>query len=405
MSGRPAAPSYVTRTWATDTNYAAGAQPWSSQPIKVEPPSPAGGFVPGQGAGAPYFNKLLNDAFTQDAAAKTYQTTLLEYVGQMQGLNWPQRTAVTLAGKKSALYNRALRWWFIFAEDHGRAFSSDQGHEWTSSSADPSDTYISGDQDSIGRMVIGKASRYAHHFDLSTWNDRDIYGAAFTNAARVVYDPIHTKWFWLAVDSAGVPKYSQSTDGVTWDSLLSANGAGGTFLNNADPRFGLAVNKTTGRVVFGAINSANGNIQFAYRDAGGFIYPASLACTIVSPTIVEMSFNEDEGAFYFVVGETSGTNTCEVWRSVDGATWTKQVTITGWALREIAALGAILVAVAAGGDVMYSIDQGASWRIAGIAVSGTPVGVYVGAGRPMIVTSSHIYMGLAAGLPAGVFAP
>lgn len=406
MSGRPANPSYTVRTWATDANYAAGAQPWSSQPIKVEPPSPAGGFVPGQGAGAPYVNRLFNDAFTQDANAKTYQSTLLEYVGQMQALNWPLRVGLTVASSttKSALYNKTSRTWWTFGTNHGRANSTDAGHSWGTASSSPSDGYISGDANGVV-MVIGKASRYAHRWDGATWSDVDVYGAAFTNAARVVYDPVNAKFVWVAVSGgggSGLAYTSNSTDGTggTWSAPSSITG---TWLSNADARFGLAVDKTAGRVVFAGIES--GNFRFAYSSNGGSSWTvgAGVATAIPSPTEMHLSWNEEEGAFYFVIGETSGTHSCEVWRSADGSSWTKQATLTGWSLKEIAGLGALLVAVAAGGDVMYSIDQGVTWRIAHIAVSGTPVGVYVGGGRPVIVTSSHVYVGLSAGLPWGVF--
>lgn len=77
---RPLAPSYVVPGWSTNTNYAAGADPWAGTATKVAPPSTAIGFTPKTGAAAQWFNYELNQAFVTDGSAKTYLTTLKDAV-------------------------------------------------------------------------------------------------------------------------------------------------------------------------------------------------------------------------------------------------------------------------------------------------------------------------------------
>jgi hypothetical protein len=56
------APTLATflRLFATAANHPGGADVWSGQPTKVEPPGPTGGFVPGTGGAAEYFNALFH---------------------------------------------------------------------------------------------------------------------------------------------------------------------------------------------------------------------------------------------------------------------------------------------------------------------------------------------------------
>jgi hypothetical protein len=48
------------RLFATNANYPGGADLWSGQPTKVEPPGTSGGFVPNQGGAAQYFNSMFH---------------------------------------------------------------------------------------------------------------------------------------------------------------------------------------------------------------------------------------------------------------------------------------------------------------------------------------------------------
>ena len=56
-----ARPTTPVLDWATDTNYAAGASPWSGNPTKIAPPSglTATGFVPSDPVAAQHMNSVI----------------------------------------------------------------------------------------------------------------------------------------------------------------------------------------------------------------------------------------------------------------------------------------------------------------------------------------------------------
>lgn len=96
MSGRPAYPAWVIPTFSTDANYPAGANPWSGQPTRVVYPGAAGGFVPNQPNAAQYFNYLYNQGFGIDQSAQTFLTSMLDFLGQSQALNFEYKGTTAL---------------------------------------------------------------------------------------------------------------------------------------------------------------------------------------------------------------------------------------------------------------------------------------------------------------------
>jgi hypothetical protein len=121
--------------------------------------------------------------------------------------------------------------------------------------------------------------------------------------------------------------------------------------------------------------------------------------------VVSLHYSEDEDAWYFTIGEVSGTRTGEVWRSTsDAATWTKVATFAASCLYGIVSFGSLLVGVALTEDTLeavYSADSGATWKRTGQGVEGTVRGIYKGAGRPVIVTNTHTYFGVSTGADIG----
>ncbi len=74
----PGAPSYSVPTFASETDYPVGSDPWSSQPMKVAPADDF--FTPGVTQPAENMNYVLNAKDVSAAAAKTYLTNLRTYV-------------------------------------------------------------------------------------------------------------------------------------------------------------------------------------------------------------------------------------------------------------------------------------------------------------------------------------
>ncbi len=408
MSGRPASPSYTVLDWAPDANYPAGAETWSSNPTKVAPPGAASvGFTPGQGNAAQYHNYLHNKRYTENAAAKAAITDVLTFVGQAQALNFPVRlTGPGGASQNSAFFVPATCKWFVCCNTEDVRSSFDQGLTWNQESgvagAGAGENTFDGDADASGNVVISTSTRYAFALNASTgtWTKPDVYGGAWSTVAHVAYSPTANQWCWVG-ETGGVIAVQVSADRATW--FGSSTPLGSSWSANA---LDMKANKASGRVVvvgsFGA-----GAIRVAYSDNGGNSWTtlaSDLVTTITSPTVLHLSHNADESAWYLVVGETSGTPSCEVWRSTDdGASWTKVATLSATCLYRIGGFGALLVSVAktsSGNFVVYSLDAGTTWEKTGMIVEGTPNGMFVGAGRALALTSSNAYLSVAMGKPS-----
>lgn len=405
MSGRPGAPSYSTRTFAPDTNYPAGSETWNNNPTKVEPPgAPSVGLSPDQPLPAQYLNRLFFDAYTQDANAKAYAATLLEFVGQAQALNWRAKVSGPAATTQNgAFFAAATGKWYVVANTEDVRSSVDQGFTWVQESgvaAGAGEHCFQGDADASGNVVITTDTQYifALNATTATWTKVDAYGAALLSSqGRVVFDPVHSKWIWIGVSGTSAVA-RVSSDRAAWSAGGGIGGA--SWTPNA---IDLAINKTSGRAVIAGLYGAA--IRVAYTDDAGTTWTtlaSDLATTIASPTVVALTHNADEGAFYLTVGETSGTHSCEVWRSADGAAWTKVCTLATACVHRIAAFGALLVSIATLAtrqEVVYSVDSGATWQKIGMWPGGVPKGMFAGAGRALLVTASDVFVGHAMGKP------
>lgn len=407
MSGRPADPSYAVEDFAPDANYPAGPDTWNGNPTKVAPPGLASvGFTPGQGNAAQYHNYLHHTRATESAAAKTAISDVLTFVGQAQALNFPVRlTGPGGASQNGALFASATGRWYVLCQSENVWSSVDLGVTWSQesgvASAGAGENTFNGDADASGNVVIATSTRYVFALDASTatWTRVDVYGGAWSSIAHVAYSPTASAWVWIG-ETAGVLAVNVSADRATWN---PGGVPGGTSWSAS--ALDMAANKTSGRVVVAGSFGA-GAVRVAYSDNGGLAWTtlaSDLATTITSPTVLHLTHNADESAWYLVIGETSGTPSCEVWRSTDdGASWTKVATLANWCLRRIAGFGALLVSVATGAsrnEVVYSIDAGATWKKIGLWPAGTPCGVFDGGGRPMLLTSAYAYMGVAMGEP------
>ncbi len=74
----PGAPSYTVPNFAPATNYPAGADPWSAQPMKTTPADEY--FTPGRTEPAEEMNFILHRQDVAQAAAKTYVGSLRTWV-------------------------------------------------------------------------------------------------------------------------------------------------------------------------------------------------------------------------------------------------------------------------------------------------------------------------------------
>lgn len=407
MSGRPAtpsftAPSYTTRTWATDTNYGAGAQPWSSQPIKVEPPSPAGGFVPGQGAGAPYVNKLLSDAFTQDTNAKTALTTLkteaqahaarvLLWAGQSPALNWLRATS-GIGTIRHAGYSKLDDAWYVCSDDADVRMSDDQGVSWSSNlvlsvtgGEDCTQVAIAAD----GKVVVSTKTNVVYTYDPAT--DTPTHTALSSTshvggaAALVVFEPISAKFVWMGINASNnLLARRASSPGTSWSAATTA--PTGTWSGAAETAKAMAVNPVSGRVVYVAGTSST-VMKIATSDDGGANWTTQTDLTISisgGPLYVSLVYDTERAKWTCTLSNSSTAS--QVFESSDGITWTLIATLAKIQLRRMACLGGgLLIAAAnisgtsfvsvAGIGIVYSTDGGTTWLVGGQRMSAA-VGVF-----------------------------
>ncbi len=425
---RPANPAYTVRTWSTDTNYPAGGNPWNGQATKVEPPGPAGGFVPNQGAAAEYVNKLFNDAYTIDSNTKTSLTNWANFMGQIQALNFPIEVSGPATTNFWAVYNEGLRRWYI-SGDNEKLYYSVDNIAWTLDSAIAT-AIVSGaaanlrrfEADPSGNMVvtmsdIGVGGRYIAQMTGSSgaWTEVDVFGATMVNGdtVPVVYDPINGKWIVVAHASGGVTRIATSANRTTWTVETTAAAHGSTnFDATTLSLYRLACKKSTGRVVMTAFRSSDTRIVVATSDDGGNTWTDrsqfTIGLTPLTERGCELTYNPDTNTFMLVVFETTGTHSSELWTSSDGISWSLAKAFTNYAVRNVAPVGNMWAALASNttvNEVIYSLDNGATWYFAGIQTATGPLGVFYGVSRPLILTDTKVRMGFAAGLPTVLGSP
>lgn len=203
---------------------------------------------------------------------------------------------------------------------------------------------------------------------------------------RIVYVPTLDKFAIVGVTGGNLTaKHTPAADIHNANSPTTQIGGGGTWNNFTT---GLAVNPTTGLVV--AVGISGGAPRVAYTTDGGDNWTtiAALASLIVAPERVDVCYGGD-GYFYLTVGESTGTDTGEVWRSSDAITWTKVATFAANTIHNLAGFGERLVGVTATGSMVTSTDQGVTWKRIGHVTAGTPLKIENCGGRAVLLTSTR----------------
>lgn len=370
---RPANPAYTVPVWAPNASYPAGASPWSGTPTKTTHPA-AGttGITPRQGFPAQAMNKVLNDAYATDEAAKTAINDLVNHVGQEQVLNMgPGVTRGTAAGR-GVWHPLDRAWWSTgstLGSNDDLRYTTDRGQAWTTQSvgaAALTSPLTDMDVDAAGNMVIlgGGVTTlidYARSGVLAgTFTRRTVFSGT-PDYPMVCHDPVRARW--CIVSYEGGQKVYHSTSRASW--TLATSVLPGT------QRPVLFCNKTSGRLV--AANTSSGTtVNIMTSDDGGQNW--TLRSAVVSGFVsgvttqpsgidwhgsVSMAYSSTDGCWLMTV--TNGTNT-EIYRSTnDAVTWSLVRTLSGIVLRQdsLACIGRVWAAF--GASLIYSVDQGATW--------------------------------------------
>ncbi len=400
---RPIDPSWVVSPWAPDVNYAAGALPWEGLATKVAWAGASSvGFTPKLNVPAQAVNYALNAAFSHHADSKAYSAALLAFVGQMTALNFWGPLAVAPAGNVFALFNPVTNKWYAGGSSDTDGLYTNMTGGLTSWSVDTAlftaldpdhESFYSGDVDTDGNMILGTSSRWGLDYDAGTdtWSKVDIKGSNGTDIADISYDPVADVWAWIADGNV-----MTSPDRAVWTQRAPG------FTTAYTGPWRIACNKVDGKTV--AIGADAADVKISTSSNGGVTWTLRTdISTTISPTRMGLSYSEAHEKWIFIVGEVSGTPTCEVWESSnDGATWTQSVSLNAACIIHPVAYGSMWVALAQDvtkSQVVYSFDA-VDWFPAGHVIAGDPIGIYQGGGRVLALTSSVAYRGIAMGHPA-----
>lgn len=392
-NGRPLGIYYPMTTpkiplpFATDTNFAAGANPWSSTPVRVEPTSgvAAGGAVPGQRPSAQNFNYqvgTINDWVRHLSAVQPLNWKLEVGAGFCNGagenvlaLHWYEEQQCLLAlGEQDEIvfapnfdpYDAVTStlpladWWWFTAATNG-AIVVAGGRDMSSPT---------------GTQLLRSADRGA------TW------GAAIALTAtpeghchRLAYNPVAGLFVALTIEDSGTTTdVWTSPDGLTWTHRTDIPSTT-LDLSTSYPYTKIAV--STGGVM--CVGTKDGN-HVAYSTDGGITWLPST--TTFPDGVLGMAYSSGRNLF-MTFSRTDNT----AWTSPDGNLWTQRGAGVAGCGKGLATDGGYLwVATAPAGSafsgtlggIIYSTDDGVTWTAAkrlDVRTGNEPVDVVFGGGR------------------------
>lgn len=420
MAGRPINPNWTVEPWAPDTNYAAGALPWSGTPTKVAwAGAPSVGITPKTGFPAQAFNYAINKITSNAQASKDVLDEQVTYTGQMHAMNWQRHSIVNSFTVRGAAYNPVDRRWYVIGDNISGTSqvrsSFTWGKTWT-------DTYVDAvdagedcralDYAANGDMVVTTTGRYVFMRLAGTWSRQDVHASAIgTSLTCCAHDPIRGLYVAAAgvVGAAAAPLVRTSSNGTSWTIRTSP------FAVSGDGPMTMHCRKDTGRIVWVTLNGSSTGLLISYSDDGGVTWSSqvTISAGFIAWTTLALHYNPTTQKWMIIIGNTS-TGARVYVSSDNGATWSLQLTLATAGLgRGLASFGRMWVTLSAetvfsvsNTQVVYSLDDGATWKRTGqgfdtslpTMFGSEAAGGFMGVGSDT-VPNAYAFASVAMGLP------
>ncbi len=385
MSGRPSAPS-----WATETNFPAGGQPWNGQPAKVQPPGDL--WTPNLKEAAEYRNWL-------DNAICTALQSLTDWAGNSPAMNWSPEGLINGNGQNAVVWDATNGTWLASVYDDGTnktyvyaglaqdAFAIFSAFPWAGNM--PGWTQL-GNAMPVANAVTGLAGdptggwfaflsngagnlQYNYlNTSTGTWISTRVLTTHYFAPEAIVFNG--KVIVATAADSSALTLISYTTNhGSSWTDTA----ASGVLACNT--RWLLKANGPGTQAI--AIPSVqNASHYFTTSDGATWTQQSTLPVGLHDQP-VGLTWGQDAtGPCWFLAVNTTLTSSpskCAFYRSSDGVTWTAITTVPSVPatlnVTDLAAIGNMLVAPVADGpnfvdDFIFSVDGGATWRAAPVVL-------------------------------------
>ncbi len=384
-------------SWASDDDYAAGVDPWSGAPTKVEPTTQfkTKGFTPEGPGSAQKLNWVINsmaDTVTALGAAPALNFTT------------PATAALALLVRYSPFDRRWLGCDYLNNDKFVRT-----PDPWTW----PSSTEISGgalnteaiwdfnvDPDTGDILGFANGIDKGWHYDKATTTWVSVSGELGNDPQRpsIVYEPVTDRWVVAALRSgSGNTDFYNSVTGLTFTQHTKPSGWPSAA--GVDVTLGVGDGKVVARATSGT------NLYTSVSSDGGATWSAAVV-TAVGFTPSYGGTNHQPAPIWtgskwiMSVPDLSGPRT-KIYSSVNGTSWTEEADLDVGIMRMAVFEGGALVLAHTSVQLIFSQDSGTTWQYSTRTLTGTITSMAASPCQFVVAANGINYPGQAAGAGLG----
>lgn len=380
---RPKAP-----TFATETNYPAGPNPWNGQPLRLAPPSDY--FTPNTGAAPEEINYELGTICDYLGNANAWNSVA---PGQA-GLDWRPFSPVSTTPYTAFMagwWDPSNFQWLIAAgnssgtgtcdvfmskglgdADYGTAVSNGAG---ITVGGRITDVFYDGTQFWAALIKSSDSSLCLYYCSPGgAWTLADNFLAGTATITDAKFDQRGSTWYVVVSSSTALigTVYYVFGGGTTWTGpslAVNGTGAGTCVANNGTTSVAFAV--ATSPANYGTAGTLDGGTAWTQHSASFMNHTNEEPIGVV--------WSSADNLFILVTVYGTTPSAMATYTSPDGLTWTLVSTLTSsftpdcLAVTGYGCLAATTHDFGGGNCVMYSVDAGATWHRSGCFLTHTSV--------------------------------